>query len=241
MQVIRNLIPFQGDSVESIKIRKILTFTLIIGLLQTFSWTYQIVEAPPTIAATTYTPTSHPTGSTWTIPTGVDTVTFTALGGGAGQGGLDGAGNTVRYPGPRGYVSGSFRLAAGTVLGFYPGRAGANGTTGTNTGGGAGGIGTYPTVNYSGGAGGNSGTSGSSGGGGGGGAATVITVDGTIYAVAGGAGGAGGSANWAGSGQDGLSTNASNTGVNTGGVGTQTSTTNAGSGKNCTKIGRAHV
>ena len=234
MHGLKDFIPFQGESVGSLRIRKLLSFVLITGLLQTLSWTYQIIEAPPTVAATTYTPTSNPTGATWTVPTGVDTITFTALGGGAGQGGLDGAGNTVRYPGPRGYVSGSFRLASGTVLGFYPGRAGANGTTGTNTGGGAGGIGTYPTVNYSGGTGGNAGTVGSSGGGGGGGAATVITVDGTIYAVAGGAGGAGGSANWAGSGQDGLSTNTSNTGVNSGGNGVQTSTSNAGSGKNCT-------
>ena len=220
-----------NESTGSIRLRKFLSLALIVGVLQTFSWTYQIIHAPTSVAASTYAPAN---ATTLTILSGVDTVTFTAIGGGGGAGGTDcGAGCTSYNPGPRGKVTGAFSVIAGDVIGIYPGYAGTSGANGTNSGGGTGGSDTYASANYNGGNGGNAGTAGSSGGGGGGGAATVLTKNSTVWAVAGGAGGAGGAANLANSGQNGQSTNSSS-GSTTGGVGVQTSTSNAGSGKPCT-------
>ena len=51
------------------------------------------------------------------------------IGGGGGQGGLDGAGNTPRYPSARGKVTASYNVTSQPVIGIYPGRAGSNGTT----------------------------------------------------------------------------------------------------------------
>lgn len=85
MQIIKDLIPFQCESVGSERIRKFLSLALIIGLLQTFSWTYQIVEAPKASAASTYAPSA---ATSITIPSGVTSISFTIYGGG-GNGGLD--------------------------------------------------------------------------------------------------------------------------------------------------------
>jgi hypothetical protein len=49
--LLKSLIPYQEESIGSIKLRKILSISLIIGLLQAFSWTYQIAEAPKANAA----------------------------------------------------------------------------------------------------------------------------------------------------------------------------------------------
>ena len=49
--LLKSLIPYQEESIGSIKLRKILSISLIVGLLQAFSWTYQIAEAPKANAA----------------------------------------------------------------------------------------------------------------------------------------------------------------------------------------------
>ena len=233
MQAIKDLIPFQQETVGSDRIRKILSLALVVGLLQTFSFTYQIVQAPEAKAATTYAPAA---ATSLTIPTGVSSISFTMYGGGGGNGGLDcGAGCTLKIPGARGKVTGTFTVVAGDVVGIFPGYAATSGIGSTNGGGGAGGLDTYDGGNYNGGNGGNAGSSGSSGGGGGGGAASVLTKNSSVWAVAGGAAGAGGSANLANSGQNGNDENSSSTGTTNGGNGVQTlRVTNNGPGKSCT-------
>jgi hypothetical protein len=183
VQIIKDLIPFQCESVGSERIRKFLSLALIIGLLQTFSWTYQIVEAPKASAASTYAPSA---ATSITIPSGVTSISFTIYGGGGGNGGLDcGAGCTLKTPGARGKITGTFTVVSGDVIGIFPGNAGSSGSGSTNGGGGAGGADTYAGGNYNGGGGGNAGSAGSSGGGGGGGAASVLTKNSTVWAVAG--------------------------------------------------------
>ena len=233
MRGLKDLIPFQGESVGSLKLRKILSLALIIGLLQTFSWTYQIIEAPKSFGAKTFNVADS---GTITVPTGVDTVTVTVIGGGAGSGGIDGAGNTNPAPGARGKVTATFRVTAGEVLGIWSGRAGSNGSNGaTNSGGGSGGVSTLNST-LNGGAGGNAGSAGGSGGGGGGGAASVFTIGdvNTYQIVAGGAGGGGGQSNAANTGQPGKDDNSAVNNSSTGGNGVQTSTSNSGVGKSCT-------
>jgi len=233
VQAIKDLIPFQQETVGSDRIRKILSLALVVGLLQTFSFTYQIVQAPEALAATTYAPAA---ATSLTIPTGVSSISFTMYGGGGGYGGLDcGAGCTLKIPGARGKVTGTFTVAAGDVVGIFPGYAATSGFGSTNGGGGSGGLDTYDGGNYNGGNGGNAGSAGSSGGGGGGGAASVLTKNSSVWAVAGGAAGAGGSANLANSGQNGNDENSSSTGTTNGGNGVQTlNVTNNGPGKSCT-------
>ena len=51
MQIIKDLIPFQYETVGSSRLRKFLSLALIVGLLQSFSWTLQIIEAPKSDAA----------------------------------------------------------------------------------------------------------------------------------------------------------------------------------------------
>ena len=233
LAAVKGLIPFQQESVGSDRIRKFLSLALIVGLLQTFSWTYQVIEAPKANAVSTYAPSN---ATSLTIPSGVSSITFTIYGGGGGNGGLDcGQGCTLKTPGARGKITGTFTVVSGDVIGIFPGNAGSSGTGSTNGGGGSGGADTYSGGNYNGGSGGNAGSVGSSGGGGGGGAASVLTKNSTVWAVAGGAAGAGGAANYAGSGENGYDTNASNTGVTNGGDGVQTqNSTNNGAGKSCT-------
>jgi hypothetical protein len=207
--------------VDRVRIRKLLIAALIAGFFQPIGASIIFNIAPSAIAATTYNPAD---ATTLTIPTGVETVTGTLIGGGGGNGATDGAGNTLRVPSGRGQVDFSFRPTANTVIGIYPGNAGQSGATGTSTPGGSNGTDTDPNQNFAGGGGGRSGGSGSSGSGGGGGAASVLYIAGNVAAVAGGAGGGGGSANVAGSGSDGSSTHvANNTNLN-GGVGVPMST-----------------
>jgi uncharacterized repeat protein (TIGR02059 family) len=51
VRIIKDLIPFQQETVGTNRLRKFLSLALIIGLLQTFSWTYQVIEAPKANAA----------------------------------------------------------------------------------------------------------------------------------------------------------------------------------------------
>jgi hypothetical protein len=232
VRIIKDLIPFQQETVGTNRLRKFLSLALIIGLLQTFSWTYQIVEAPKSFGAQQYNP-ADATGSI-VIPSGVDTITVDVVGGGGGWGGKDGNGNTNPQPGARGRVIASFKVSAGQYLGIWPGGAGTNGSDGAqNSGGGTGGTSSYNPP-YNGGNGGNAGSSGSSGGGGGGGAASLVTIGSTIVAVAGGSGGGGGQSNAANTGQAGKDDDSAVNNSTTGGAGIQTSTANDGAGKNCT-------
>jgi hypothetical protein len=226
LAAIKNLIPFGGRTIGSDRITKFLSLALIVGLLQTFSWTYQITQAPAAKAAKIYTAAfSGPV----TIPSGVSSITFTIYGARGGKGGLDcGSGCTEKISGAVGKVTGTFSVVAGDVIGIYPGYSGGSGSSGSGSGGGAGGTDTYPDGNYDGGNGGNPGGTGSSGGGGGGGAASLLTKNSAILAVAGGGGGAGGAANLAGSGQNGIDTNTLSAGTTKGGDGTQTKYSNDG-------------
>jgi hypothetical protein len=185
------------------------------------------------IIASAQTTTTYTTQTTWTVPAGVSAVTLTVWGAGGGTGGMDcGSGCTNPAAGNVGYVSATFPVAAGNVVGINPGGLGTNGTNNiTNSGGGNGGVATY-SASYNGGKGGNAGATGSSGGGGGGGAATVVTISTIIKIVAAGAGGGGGMANLAGagSGQPGTNTYTANGSSNTGGVGTQPAGDGGGGG-----------
>ena len=228
LAAVKGLIPFRGRTEGSDRITKFLTLALIVGLLQTFSWTYQIIEAPKSFGARTFNVADS---GTITVPTGVDTVTVIVIGGGAGWGGKDGAGNTNPAPGARGKVTATFRVTAGEVLGIWPGRAGANGSDGaSNSGGGSGGVSTLNS-NLNGGAGGNAGSAGGSGGGGGGGAASVFTIGdvNTYQIVAGGAGGGGGQSNAANTGQPGKDDNSQTSNSSVGGNGVQTTAANSAS------------
>ena len=237
MNILKDLIPYQYETTQSLRLRKFLSLALIVGLLQTFSWTYQIIEAPSATGAITYNPGDVPYPGRITVPTGVDTVTVTLIGGGGGSGGTDGAGNTNPAPGARGTVTATYRVTAGDLLGIYPGNKGSDGTNGANnSGGGAGGTSTYSS-SYNGGAGGNAGSSGGSGGGGGGGAATLFLINYVIQAVAGGAGGGGGQSNQSGSGQPGKDDALARL-TTVGGDGIQTSLANSpanNTGSRCTR------
>ena len=164
----------------------------------------------------------YTTATTWTVPSGVSSISIKVYGGGGGTGGQDcGAGCTNAAAGPVGHVVASYAVSPGNSIGIYPGGKGANGANNVNnTGGGARGVDTYTPANYNGGPGGNAGNSGASGGGGGGGAASVVTIGGTVRIVAGGAGGGGGMANVANSGQAGVAT-VSSSGTLRGGNGTK--------------------
>jgi gliding motility-associated-like protein len=138
--------------------------------------------------------------STFTVPSGVTSITIKAKGGAGGYGGNDGFAGAV--PGGLGYVHATYSVNPGDVIGIYPGNKGSNGASAaTNSGGGAGGSSTYGS--YSGGWGGNAASSGSSGGGGGGGAATIVTKNSSLIIVAAGGGGGGGAGNCANSATDG--------------------------------------
>jgi mucin-19 len=175
---------------------------------------------PPAKALTdTYSPTQ---ATTWTVPSGVTSITVTAYGGSGGEGAKDGAGNIARSPGERGKVVATYSVTAGQVIGIYPGKKGGNGATSTNAGGGLAGEDTDPNANFNGGNGGAAGPVGSSGGGGGGGAASTLYIGGVLRLVAGGAGGGGGAANVAASGVNGYNTVSQITNQTNGGNGTQT-------------------
>ena len=177
------------------------------------------------------TTTVYTTATTWTVPAGVSTISVKVYGGAAGTGGQDcGAGCGNAAAGQVGYVLATYAVAAGNIIGIFPGGKGGNGTDNVSgAGGGTAGTDTYASLNFNGGTGGNAGSSGSSGGGGGGGAASIVTINTVIKIVAGGAGGGGGMANLAGSGLAGNSTVSSN-GTNTGGNGTSASGDGGGGG-----------
>lgn len=161
-----------------ISARVLLTLALFSGLLTPISASAVSTNPTPNCSAgTTCTITFAYTGDyyTWTVPSGVSSVTVDvqgAQGGGKSTGALRGKG---------GRVQATLTVAGGTVLNVYVGGSGANSVTGSQTaaagwnGGGTGG-------NYS-----------TSGGGGGG--ASDIRIGGTALAnrkiVAGGAGGFG--------------------------------------------------
>jgi len=158
--------------------------------------------------------------TTWTVPSGVTSITIKVYGGAGGTGGQDcGAGCSNAASGETGYVYATFNVSPGDIIGIYPGEKGADGSDNeSGTGGGSGGLSSY-SFDYNGGNGGNPGWSGSSGGGGGGGAASIVTINSVIKIVAGGAGGGGGMANLEDSGYPGNSSTFSNF-SNTGGDGT---------------------
>jgi len=144
---------------------------------------------------------------TWTVPTGITSVTVTMSGAGGGGGNGDGDGRG--YPGGSGArLTGTLTVSPGNLLTFYiggkgyfvgyPNGRGPGSGTGSGSPGGAGNASLY-----FGGNGGAPGPSGSSGTGGGGGAATALKVGATTIAVAGGGGGggAGGSRSNGGDGQ----------------------------------------
>ncbi|MFD2918923.1 T9SS type A sorting domain-containing protein [Terrimonas rubra] len=175
--------------------------------------------------------TVYNSSTTWTVPANVNSIGVRIWGASGGLGGQDcGAGCTNAAASNVGFVSATFSVTPGNVIGIYPGRVGTTGTSAaTNTGGGAGGISTYTTA-YNGGRGGNAGPTGSSGGGGGGGSASVLTIAGTVRVVAAGAGGGGGMANQAGSGLPGSNTYVANGTSNTGGNGTSSTADGGGGG-----------
>ena len=136
----------------------------------------------------------------WTVPSGVTSISVTVIGARGGSGGYD-AGSAGGSSGLVGSVSGSVAVTAGQSLSINVGGVGSNGanTVGNGTGGGAGGS--NPLSGYDGGAGSNAGCSfaqcgssnGNSGAGGGGGAASVLLIGGTTIVAAGGGGGGGAS------------------------------------------------
>lgn len=177
------------------------------------------------------TTTTYNSATTWTVPANVNSIGVRIWGASGGLGGQDcGAGCTSAAASNVGFVSATFSVTPGNVIGIYPGRVGTTGASAaTNTGGGAGGISTYTTA-YNGGRGGNAGPTGSSGGGGGGGSASVLTIAGTVRLVAAGAGGGGGMANQSGSGLPGSNTYSANGTSNTGGNGTASTGDGGGGG-----------
>jgi len=130
------------------------------------------------------------TGSqqTFTVPTGVTSITVKAWGGGGG-----GGGQSSSAPGGGGaYASSVITTTPGEALTVIVGGGGGNGANGcvTNTGGGSGGIGGGGIGN--GGNGGNAGPTGCSSGGGGGGAGSFVLRGSNVLLAAGGGGGGGG-------------------------------------------------
>ncbi|EPR76563.1 fibronectin type III [Leifsonia rubra CMS 76R] len=137
------------------------------------------------------------TGSvgSFTVPTGISSLTITATGGEGGNGGAD-ATPAPPAGGYRGVVTGTISVTPGQVLTMGVGSGGATGLSNKNASSGNAAAGSNPISGYAGGRGGAAGTAGSSGQGGAGGAASVIQIAGTSV-VAGGGGGNGGSGQFA--------------------------------------------
>lgn len=172
----------------------LLALAAVMALLVT-GLSFAVETAPKTSAASrSYGYDSYTSGSTWTVPYGVSSITVAAYGGAAGRGGTDGY--AYGNGGVWGYVAATIAVTAGDVIGVYPGNSGTNGNgCVTGTGGGSGGADSYAAANYNGGNGGNAGTAGCSGGGGGGGAASIVTKNSDIQLIAAGAGGGAGANN----------------------------------------------
>ena len=142
--------------------------------------------------------TSTGTSASWTVPTGVTSISVMVTGAKGGKGGNDSAAGGAA--GSVGQVSGTVSVSAGTSVGIHVGSAGTDGTTCQDwCGQGIGGA--NPLSGYDGGNGAHAGCTydqcgpyrGSSGAGGGGGAASVLIVGSTTIVAAGGGGGGGGS------------------------------------------------
>lgn len=174
--------------------------------------------ASPCLAGWTYTAASSlcsvslssGTGS-FTVPSGVNSIYFQAVGARGGYGGYDSSSTSHGYvspswnrgsPGNVGRIAGWVPVSPGQAVGLYVGGVAGDGTSGYsyNSGGnivgvtgsgGSGGSSTFSSL-YNGGRGGDGGPSNWSGGGGGGGAASVVTVAGQVAAVGSGGGGGGG-------------------------------------------------
>jgi hypothetical protein len=182
------------------------------SILILIGWTLPSISQ--TVSSTYYSGSG-----TYTVPTGVTSISISAVGGAGGAGGQD-CGNGCGYN----YgVWGQYTSNAVTVT---PGSNGANGaSSAASWGGGAGGWGYY-----SGGRGGNAGPNGTSGGGGGGGGASAVTTSGgSLLIVAGGGGGGGGRCNTSGSGTGGY-TNTGGGGYGNGSAGSDSSDDGAGGG-----------
>ena len=97
--MVERFIPFHNRTEITDRIIKALVFSLIAGMIQFISISFQIYQAPKAQAATTYAPAA---ATSITIPSGVSSITFTMFGGGGGNGGLDcGAGCTLKTAGAR--------------------------------------------------------------------------------------------------------------------------------------------
>ena len=77
----------------------------------------------------------YTTATTWTVPSGVNSISIKVYGAAGGTGGMDcGAGCTNAAAGPVGYVIANYSVANGDVVGIYPGAKegnGANSASGT--------------------------------------------------------------------------------------------------------------
>jgi hypothetical protein len=168
--------------------RRTVGIALAVGLLAAALGV--VVPSAPTGAETITQSFSYSASAqTWTVPSGVSSLTVTLTGGQGGLGGGDSQGSPTPG-GYRGVVTGTIPVTPGQVISI--GVGGGGGTGVSSRGSAAGGAaGQNPFDGYDGSAGGIAGPAGSSGGGGGGGAATVVRIDGTDI-VAGGAGGNGG-------------------------------------------------
>ena len=133
--------------------------------------------------------TGTPSGTTWTVPTGVYSAVVNAIGGGGGGGGCDSHAGYNGFPGDK--ITGVVSVTPGQVYTLYSGTGGGAGVSDQGSApGGAGGTG-YA----SGGHGSAAGPTPYSGGGGGGGAASALVLGGTPILVAAGGGGGGGGGN----------------------------------------------
>ena len=134
----------------------------------------------------------------WTVPSGVTSLSVTVIGAHGGYGGNDSAAGGA--PGQVGQVTGSLPVSAGASVALHIGGIGTNGGTCQDWCG-MGYGGDNPIGAYGGGNGANAGCTydqcgpyrGSSGAGGGGGAASVLVVGSSTIVAAGGGGGGGGS------------------------------------------------
>ena len=133
-----------------------------------------------------------PGSYSFTVPTGIHSLSINILGGGGGAGGSDASGQGHDgYPGA--VISGALTVNPGDTIDIIVGGGGVGGTNqASGSGGGAGGS---SGSGHGGGTGGNAGGSGSSGGGGGGGGASIVYINGSLAALAAGGGGGGGASN----------------------------------------------
>ena len=158
-----------------------------------------VVAVPEAKAAgpSVVTQTFSYTGSvaSFTVPSGITSVTITVTGGQGGNGGAD-ATPAAPAGGYRGVVTGTVAVTPNQVLTIGVGGGGATGASAVSATTAAALPGTNPLTGYAGGAGGKSGAVGSSGAGGAGGAASVVRIGG-VDVVAGGGGGNGGSGQYA--------------------------------------------